>query len=90
MDLSLLLITQARMWSPEHNANYMQYTGPLKFGIKADYAGNAELQEIVTQFKLDYAQGKVDYDGYNSFLRSEIGSYLDIEKPTFGDNMFAR
>jgi len=77
-----------RMWSPEHNANYMQYTGPLKFGIKADYAGNPELQEIVTQFKLDYAQGKVDYDGYNAFLKSEIGQYyLDVEKPSFFDNI---
>ncbi len=77
-----------RMWSPEHNANYMQYTGPLKFGIKAEYAGNPELQEIVTQFKLDYAQGKVDYKGYNAFLKSEIGQYyLDVEKPSFGDNI---
>ncbi len=77
-----------RMWSPENNANYMQYTGPLKFGIKAEYAGNPELQEIVTQFKLDYAQGKVDMNGYHSFLKSEIGQALDVEKPSFADNMF--
>jgi len=77
-----------RMWSPEHNANYMQYTGPLKFSIKPEYVGNSELQEIVSQFKVDYAQGKVDYSGYNSFLKSEIGQYyLNVEKPSFIDNI---
>lgn len=76
-----------RMWSPENSANYMQYTGPLKFGIKAEYAGNKDLQDIVTQFKVDYAQGKVDYEGYNKFLKSEIGGALEVEKPSFGANM---
>ncbi len=78
-----------RMWSSEHNANYMQYTGPIKFKIKPEYS-TPEYQkviDIVTQFKVDYAQGRVDYEGYNSFLKSEIGQALDVEKPSFGDNM---
>lgn len=80
-----------RMWSPENNANYMQYTGPLKFGIKYNPDLSEEerryIQDVVTQFKLDYNQGKVNYDGYDAFLKSAIGSYLDIEKPSFADNM---
>jgi len=75
-----------RMWSPENNANYLQYTGPLAFGIKAEFSDDERLREIVTQFKLDYAEGKVDYDGYNSFLRN-VGQYLDIEKPSFATNI---
>lgn len=80
-----------RMWSPEHNANYMQYTGPLKFRIKynpdlpqeyKDYVQNA-----VTQFRLDYREGKVSLDGYNAFLKSEIGQFLEVEKPSFADNI---
>ena len=80
-----------RMWSPENNANYMQYTGPLKFSIKYDPNQSEEerryIQDVVTQFKLDYSQGKVNYEGYDAFLKSTIGNYLDIEKPSFGDNM---
>ncbi|AWH73392.1 hypothetical protein DCS32_04220 [Dokdonia sp. Dokd-P16] len=80
-----------RMWSPENNANYMQYTGPLKFSIKYDPDMPEEdrqyLQEVVTQFKIDYRDGKVNYEGYDAFLKSQIGSYLDVEKPSFGANM---
>lgn len=80
-----------RMWSIENNVNYMQYTGPLQFSIKYNPDMPEEerqyLQEIVTQFRLDYREGKVDYDGYNAFLKSEVGRYLEVEKPSFGDNM---
>ncbi|MEP0263657.1 DUF2723 domain-containing protein [Dokdonia sp.] len=80
-----------RMWSAEHNANYMQYTGPLKFRIKNNPDLSQEYQEhiqdVVTQFKLDYNQGKVNLDGYNAFLKSEYGQFLDVEKPSFIDNM---
>ena len=80
-----------RMWSPENNANYMQYTGPLQFRIKYDPNLEQEereyIQDVVTQFKVDYAAGKVDFEGYNAFLKSPIGQYLDIEKPSFTDNL---
>ncbi|TVZ52278.1 DUF2723 domain-containing protein [Dokdonia sp. Hel_I_53] len=80
-----------RMWSPENSVNYMQYTGPLKFRIKYDpempEEERAYIQDVVTQFKLDYADGKVSYDGYNAFLKSTVGRYLDVEKPSFGANM---
>ena len=80
-----------RMWSPENNANYMQYTGPLKFSIKYDPNMSEEdrqyLQDVVTQFKIDFREGKVNYEGYDAFLKSQIGQYLDVEKPSFGDNM---
>jgi len=80
-----------RMWSPENNANYMQYTGPLDFRIKYDPNLSQEereyIQDVVTQFKVDYRDGKVDFDGYNAFLKSPVGPYLDIDKPSFGDNL---
>ena len=80
-----------RMWSPEHNANYMQYTGPLDFGIKYDPNLTQKeleyIQDVVTQFKVDYNAGRVDYDGYNAFLKSQIGQHLDIDKPSFIDNV---
>ena len=80
-----------RMWSPENNANYMQYTGPLDFRIKFDPNLSQEekeyIQDVVTQFKVDYAAGKVDYDGFNAFLKSPIGPYLDIDKRSFADNI---
>ena len=75
-----------RMWSPENNANYLAYTGPLQFNIRAEFSDNEDLIGIVTAFRADYAQGKVDYDGYNSFLRT-YGRYFDVEKPSFVDNM---
>lgn len=80
-----------RMWSTENNVNYMQYTGPLKFGIKYNPDMTEEersyIQDVVTQFKVDYAAGKVNYEGYNAFLKSTVGRYLDVEKPSFGANM---
>jgi len=80
-----------RMWSPEHNANYMQYTGPLKFRIKYNPDVPQEtveyIQDVVSQFRLDYREGKVSLDGYNAFLKSEIGQFLEVEKPSFMDNI---
>ncbi len=76
-----------RMWSTEHIANYMEFTGPLKFTIKPDYQGEEELLSAVTQFRRDYASGKLDNDDYNKFLQS-FGNYIDVEKPSFSDNVY--
>ncbi|MAZ26592.1 MAG: hypothetical protein CL868_05875 [Cytophagaceae bacterium] len=75
-----------RMWSTEHIANYMRFTGPLKFTIKPEYASDPNLQQAVAQFRSDAASGQIDYEGYNSFLM-RIRDYVDVEKPSFGDNM---
>ncbi|WP_074409707.1 MULTISPECIES: glycosyltransferase family 117 protein [Aquimarina] len=75
-----------RMWSTEHIANYMEFTGPIKFTIKPEYQGEEELLNAVTQFRREYATGKLDNDDYNKFLQS-FGNYINVEKPSFGDNV---
>lgn len=75
-----------RMWSTEHAANYLKYTNGLEFGIKTAYRGEQRLVEEVNKFKEAYAKGLVDGEDYNSFL-SQFGSFLDIKKPSFADNL---
>ncbi|MCK8522463.1 DUF2723 domain-containing protein [Aquimarina sp. D1M17] len=75
-----------RMWSTEHIANYMEWTGPLKFTIKPEYQSEDELLEAVTQFRREYAEGKLDNEDYHKFLQS-FGNYIEVEKPSFGDNI---
>jgi len=75
-----------RMWSTEHIANYMKFTGPIAFQIKPEYRSEKELIRAVTEFRKEFAQGRMDYDDYDKFLKS-FGDYLDIEKPSFADNL---
>ncbi|MDY8136735.1 DUF2723 domain-containing protein [Aquimarina sp. 2201CG5-10] len=75
-----------RMWSTEHIANYMQFTGPIKFTIKPEYQDEDELLNAVTQFRREYASGQMDNDDYDKFLKS-FGEYLNIQKPSFIDNI---
>lgn len=75
-----------RMWSTEHISNYMEFTGPIKFTVKPEYQGEEELLSAVTQFRRDYAVGKLDNDDYDKFLRS-FGDYIDVQKPSFFDNV---
>ncbi len=75
-----------RMWSTEHIANYMDFTGPMKFSIKPKYQEEKELLDAVTQFRREYAVGKLDNDDYHKFLQS-FSEYLIIEKPSFGSNI---
>lgn len=46
----------------------------------------AELKNIVGEFRGAYAKGEVDNNGYDRFLKN-YGRYLIVEKPTFGQNM---
>ncbi|MFC7357881.1 DUF2723 domain-containing protein [Jejudonia soesokkakensis] len=75
-----------RMWSVEHNANYIEFAGGLDFAIKREYRDEPRLLQEVTKFKEAYNEGLVDGEGYNSFLK-DFGPFLDIEKPSFGQNM---
>ncbi len=76
-----------RMWSTEHIGNYMEYSGPIKFTIKPEYQGEEELLKAVTEFRREYATGKLDNDDYNKFLQS-FGNYINVEKPSFKDNLY--
>lgn len=75
-----------RMWSSEHNVNYMMFTEPLDFRIRPEYADEQELVEVVAEFRSGFSQGKFDLDDYDKFLKG-YGEYLIVEKPSFFNNM---
>ena len=75
-----------RMWSTEHAANYMDFTGPLDFTIKPEYQGQEQLIAAVNEFKRSFYQGEIDYDQYDQFLR-QFREYINVEKPSFGSNI---
>ncbi|MDO5979393.1 DUF2723 domain-containing protein [Flavivirga spongiicola] len=75
-----------RMWSAEHAENYMMFSGFLNFKLKPDYQMENQLRTTVSNFKNDVAQGNVDYEDYNNFLK-RFKSYIDIEKPSLGSNI---
>ncbi|SDB58473.1 Dolichyl-phosphate-mannose--protein O-mannosyl transferase [Flavobacteriaceae bacterium MAR_2010_188] len=76
-----------RMWSSEHAANYMMFTGLIDFKIKSEYQMENQLRDLVNDFKQRVAAGEIDYEDYNAFLRDYGQQYLDVEKPSFGDNL---
>jgi hypothetical protein len=75
-----------RMWSNEHNENYMTFGEPLEFQINPEYAHEDELVQIVTEFRKGFASGEIDLKGYDKFLNT-YGEYLIVEKPSFISNM---
>ena len=75
-----------RMWSAEHAENYMMFSGYLDFKLKPEYQMQNELRTLVSNFKNDVAQGNVDYEDYNNFLK-RYKSYIDVEKPSLGSNI---
>jgi len=75
-----------RMWSLEHNANYLEFTDGLEFGVKRQYRGEERLLQEVSKFKEAFDEGLVDKADYNSFLQ-DFGPFLDIKKPTLFQNV---
>lgn len=75
-----------RMWSAEHAENYMMFSGFLDFKLKPDYQMENKLRTAVMNFKNDVAQGNVDYEDYNNFLK-QFKSYIHIEKPSLASNI---
>jgi hypothetical protein len=75
-----------RMWSIEHAENYLEFTDGLEFTVKRRFRNEPRLIEEVNKFKQAYNEGLVDTEDYHTFL-TNFSSYLDIEKPSFGDNM---
>ena len=75
-----------RMWSPEHAANYMMFSGFLDFKLKPEYQMQNELRTLVNDFKTNVAKGQVDYDAYNNFLK-RYKNYIDVEKPSLVSNI---
>ncbi|MDG2397270.1 MAG: DUF2723 domain-containing protein [Flavobacteriaceae bacterium] len=75
-----------RLWSSEHAANYINFTGPLSFSINPSYKGSTALKERVDDFKYKIAQEEVNGEDYHNFFR-EFGPYLEIEMPSFLSNL---
>lgn len=75
-----------RMWSTEHAENYMLYSGYLDFNIKSEYQMQNELRTVVLELKNKVNEGSIDYEDFHKFLR-EFGRYLDVEKPSLGQNI---
>ena len=75
-----------RMWSIEHNANYLEFTDGLNFTIKREYRNESRLIEEVAAFKQAFSEGLVDSEDYDSFLM-DFSPFLDIEKPTIWQNL---
>jgi len=75
-----------RMWSIDHASNYLEFTDGLDFTIKREYLGESRLVDIVKEFKKDIREGKIAADDFDSFLK-DFGPYLDIQKPSFMQNM---
>ena len=75
-----------RMWSIENAKNYLEFTDGLNFNVKREYLNESRLIEEVSKFKQAYEEGLVDGDDYNSFM-SDFGPFMDIEKPSFMQNM---
>jgi hypothetical protein len=75
-----------RMWSTDHNVNYMIFGEPLEFAINPEYSHEDELVGIVTEFRTAYANGDVELKDYDKFLKT-YGQYLIINKPSFATNI---
>ncbi|EDP72470.1 hypothetical protein FBALC1_15252 [Flavobacteriales bacterium ALC-1] len=65
----------------------------LNAGYPEEQASQLALQEkqqfdkIINDFKMRIAQGELDYEDYNQFLKRYGQQYLVVEKPSFGDNV---
>ncbi|MFD2552087.1 DUF2723 domain-containing protein [Bizionia sediminis] len=75
-----------RMWSPENAENYMMFTGFLDFKLKPEYQMDNELRAAVNKFKMEVANGMVDYEDYHSFLRQN-SQIIDVERPSLASNI---
>lgn len=75
-----------RMWSTDNVQGYINFAGVPKFTVKSEYADEKELTDVVAEFRQAYASGKIDHDGYVSFLKA-YGDYLDVQKPSTWDNL---
>ena len=75
-----------RMWSSDNAVNYLKYYGFLDFEIKKEYRNEAQIQEIVNNFKNEIENDDVTAEDFSEFL-SNFSSYIDIEKPSFLSNL---
>ena len=75
-----------RMWSSGNATNYMNFYGTVDFDVKPNYRNEEVIVEAVNSFISDWNEGRADVDEYHNFLTT-YAAYLDIEKPSFFDNL---
>ena len=75
-----------RLWSPEHAANYINFTQPLDFRLAPEYRTNQQLRDRVKQFREDAAEGLITGEEYHDFYK-KFSPYLEIEKPSLLSNI---
>ena len=75
-----------RMWSSGNATNYMTYYGTVDFNVKPEYLNEEGLVDTVNSFISEWNEGRADVDEYHNFLTT-YAAYLDIEKPSFFDNL---
>ena len=74
------------------NLQTRAYNEALNAGLDEEQAGQYSVQEkrrfdqIINDFKMRVAQGEIDYEDYDQFLRRYGQQYLVIEQPSFIDN----
>ncbi|MBU2922476.1 DUF2723 domain-containing protein [Winogradskyella psychrotolerans] len=75
------------------NLQVRAYNEAMNAGLTEDQASQYALGEkqqfdqLVYDFKRRVAEGEIDYEGYNQFLRNYGQQYLIVEKPSFVDNI---
>lgn len=75
-----------RMWSTEHATNYIEFMGGINFSVREEYLDEPRLIQEVNTFKNLYRQGQASTEEVHKFLKN-FGDYLNIEKPTFSQNL---
>ena len=74
------------------NLQTRAYNEALNAGLDEEQSGQYSVQEkrrfdqIVYDFRMRVAQGEIDYEDYDQFLRRYGQQYLEIEQPSFIDN----
>jgi len=75
-----------RMWEPDKATNYMAFTKPVDFKLKSEHASDPELTNMAAQLKTGVQTGQISLREYDHYL-SQMGEYIDVEIPSFTDNM---
>ena len=75
-----------RLWSAEHAENYINFTRPLEFSIRAEYRGSEELRQRVAEFRQLEVEGELSGKDYHNFYK-KMARYITIERPSFLSNI---
>lgn len=75
-----------RMWNSSKAVNYLMFTGGLDFSLRAEYLGEPQLVEEINGLRAAHLMGDLEPDDYDNIF-STYGEYINIEKPSFAQNM---